>query len=501
MGKGANMADGFQELGLSSAVTESLAQLGYERPTAIQRSAIPVIRRGGNVVIHAGTGAGATAAYGLALADRLHESGSASEANQVLVITATEERAAGAALELGRLGRALGVTAGLRAPSWPPNANIAVVPIARLLPLVETSQLKLDNLKALVVDDLSTLLTLGEEPALDAVLPTIPREAQRIIITSELTPAVEKMVEAHARKALHVPGRPAVPDVAPAPAASTTIEYRVVAPSQLVDQAAQLLNAGAAKSVFCRTRVLAERLRDELALRSLTVDVQLYGARADGAAIGCGAPFDAESASAAFSAGGVVLAEARELPHLRQVARQANLGLKAGRGASAGSSSVERFRAQIRRALAEEDIEAQLLVLEPLLEENSAAEVAAAVTALLRKRAPAPVPAGERTASSAAGAAGAAFVKLFISIGQRDGIATRELVGAITGEAGISGDQIGRVDVRDTFSIVEVGAESADKVIRALNGTSLRGRSLRVDYDRRGAGGGTRRPAPRARRP
>ncbi len=60
-----------------------------------------------------------------------------------------------------------------------------------------------------------------------------------------------------------------------------------------------------------------------------------------------------------------------------------------------------------------------------------------------------------------------------------------DLVGAITGEAGITGEDVGRIDIRDTFSIVEVAAESAERVIQALNGVTLKGRSLRVDYDRK----------------
>lgn len=495
------MADGFGELGLSSAVLSSLQELGFTRPTSIQRSAIPVIRRGGNVLIHAGTGAGATAAYGLALVDRLYEAGSAGEPTQVLVITATEERAAAAALELGRIGRAAGVHAALRAPAWRNESAIVVVPISRILPLVESSSLKLDSVKALVIEDLSTLLALGEERTLDTLLPTVPRDAQRIFITAERNALIEKIAEAHARKALHIPARPAVPDEAPATSTPTsTVEYRVVAAGQVVDEVASLISRNEKTTVFCRTQALADRLRDELGLRGITAEPRLYGeSGAGGSTIGCGAPFDAETASAAFADGGVVLIEPRELPHLRQVGKQANFALRSGRARASASSGVERFRTQIRRALEEEDIDAQLLVLEPLLNEFSPAEVAGAVTALLRKRPAAPAAQPEARAPSSAGAA---FVKLFISIGTRDGIATRELVGAITGEAGISGDQIGRVDVRETFSIVEVAAEGADKVIRALNGTSLRGRALRVDYDRRGAaGGGARRPPQRARRP
>ena len=82
-----------------------------------------------------------------------------------------------------------------------------------------------------------------------------------------------------------------------------------------------------------------------------------------------------------------------------------------------------------------------------------------------------------------------------------DTITARELVGAITGEAGVAGDQIGKVEIRDTFSVVEVSSEVAERVIRSLNGTSLRGRSLRVDYDRKPATQRRTLPARRTRPP
>jgi ATP-dependent RNA helicase DeaD len=86
-------------------------------------------------------------------------------------------------------------------------------------------------------------------------------------------------------------------------------------------------------------------------------------------------------------------------------------------------------------------------------------------------------------------------------VGSRDGIRPGDLVGAIAGEANIPGSAVGRIEIRDTFSIVEVQADAAEKVIRAVNGTTIKGRSVRVDYDRagdrarkpggpRGAGGG-----------
>jgi ATP-dependent RNA helicase DeaD len=75
-----------------------------------------------------------------------------------------------------------------------------------------------------------------------------------------------------------------------------------------------------------------------------------------------------------------------------------------------------------------------------------------------------------------------------------------DLVGAITGEAGITGSQIGKVALRDSHAVVEVDSAVAAQVIRKLGGTSLRGRKLIVREDREPAGGergGSARPAAR----
>src|SRR5689334_16229698 len=70
---------GFDDLGLSTAIAENAREQGFDAPSALQRSVIPVIRRGGNAIIRASSGSGITAAYAMALVDRL-SNGDASKA-------------------------------------------------------------------------------------------------------------------------------------------------------------------------------------------------------------------------------------------------------------------------------------------------------------------------------------------------------------------------------------------------------------------------------------
>jgi ATP-dependent RNA helicase DeaD len=493
------MTEGFGGL-VGAELLGVVERLGYERPSAVQRAAIPVLRRGAHAVLHAARGAGATAAYGLAMIERLQELNEEAPGVHALVVTAAEERAEPVALELGQFGQPSGVTVSVLRPGWKADARIIVVPVQRVQQLLESSQLKLDDLKILVLHDVSAMLALNHQETLETLLPTVPRDAQRVLATSEMSTAVDKIADAHLRKALHIPVRAAVPEQPGGAGHAVVIEYHVASAETERHIVAETVAAASERCVvFCRTRAECERLGEELSLRGLAAETRTYGnpVQPGETAIGYAVPFDVETFNAAFAQGGTVVLPANQLTHLRNIATQAKAGLRAAApAADSQATGLDRFRALLRRALEEEDVEAQLLVIEPLLSEYSAAEIAAAATALLRKRASVSEP---RPSISASAGVPAAFAKLFLSVGQRDSISAREIVGTITGEAGVSGEQVGKVDIRDTFSIVEVAVDAAERVIRALNGTSLRGRSLRVDYDRKPVG--TKRTMPTRRAP
>jgi ATP-dependent RNA helicase DeaD len=75
-------------------------------------------------------------------------------------------------------------------------------------------------------------------------------------------------------------------------------------------------------------------------------------------------------------------------------------------------------------------------------------------------------------------------VRLFIGAGHQANVRAGDLVGAITHEAGIRGEDIGPIRITERFSLVEVRAEHAERVIEALRGTTLRGRKVMVRRDR-----------------
>jgi ATP-dependent RNA helicase DeaD len=91
-----------------------------------------------------------------------------------------------------------------------------------------------------------------------------------------------------------------------------------------------------------------------------------------------------------------------------------------------------------------------------------------------------------RTSRSAAFGTTRGMVRLYINAGREAGLRPQDLVGAITGEAGITGRQVGAINIADRFSLVEVPEEFAEQIIHSLQGHMIKGKKVRLRQDREG---------------
>jgi len=501
----------FAELGLTQQLAATAAAVGFDEPTALQHAAIPVLRRGANAALVASSGSGVTAAWALGLLDRLYASaGSRIEGDteaapsatapirpRALVLTVSDERAIRAARTLVTLAGDLAVPVRALNVEWSTRGGDGIVTasIGGAARGIRESTLKLDGLEAIVFEQVGILRTIEGDATFQALAASIPNDAQRVLTTASWSREIERFVEAHARRALTIPARTVDEDRSIPPEPIGTLSYIVVSASEKADALARILRRSRADIalVAVRSRRRADMFAEELRSRGFRAAttagddadavIAPMSALPGAALIACDVPFDPESLATMDLTDGLVLIEPAELPHLRLTARAAAITLQAV-GARPQRASAAVYRDEIRRAIGELDLDAQIALLEPIFESHSAVEIAAALSAMLRERratAPTPEP------KPAEPGRPTAFVRLFVSTGTRDNIRPGDLVGAITGEAGVKGEQIGKIELRDTFSVVEVAADVADRVIRALNGTTLRGRSLRVDFDRKTA--------------
>ena len=532
--RGEGMAETFEELGVAEALATAAGAAGWDRPTGLQADAVPVLRRGSNVVLRASPGAGAVGAYGLGVLDRV----SAAEpavGPAALVIVPDADSASLTARSLARLAAPAGIAVRALAPGWvdrPARVLVAAAPAA--VAAIRDSSLKLTSLLALVLDGADRALSLDVWADIETIAEAAPSDTQRVVVTGTTPAPIEDFVERHARRAMTFPPRP-VEETA-APSTGVTVRYAVATEHDKIDALVDLLAGleGDEVAVVVRTRAAAQRVAAELAERGLVVDgagdrtdprsgtandaagprvlvlptleSDRRSTRAD--VVSLDVPFDADGMADLHRRGGAVVVTPREVPHLRRITERAGFELQAVPAAGgAAPDPVERLRQRLRDRLHRGDLAAELALIEPLLAGHSAAEVAAAALALARERAApasAAAPAPERRAAVGGQAGRAAapppstsWTRLFLTVGERDGVGPGDVVGVITGEAGVEGGLVGRIDIRESHTTVEVAASVAERVIGALNGRTLRGRSLRVDYDRKDRPG-TRGPAGRS---
>ena len=72
------------------------------------------------------------------------------------------------------------------------------------------------------------------------------------------------------------------------------------------------------------------------------------------------------------------------------------------------------------------------------------------------------------------------MTRLFIGAGRAAGVRPKDLVGAIAGESGLAGREIGAIEIADRFSLVEVPSDRADEVIAAMKRTTIKGRKATI---------------------
>jgi ATP-dependent RNA helicase DeaD len=427
---------------------------------------------------------------------------------QLLVVTTDAESAAAAASAIVGIGgergvRVLAATTSPRAArllrSSPPHV-VTGAP-AELVALLQSSTLKPASVRGIALAWLDTILDSPEAQPLENLFSELPKEGARVVLASALSPAYEALIERYARRAR----RETEPAGEPGPALSA--EY-VAAPaagrSAALRRLLDALDLPAAVLYARDDRVRDEAVRSARALGYPADAVRAVGSAGDAGGAGGAEPLvlidlpatREEMRALAGSAG-------RKIYAIVQPSQVGSLQSILGGGAVSPIALVDAaerargkdaaLRASLREVLTSGDVRREVLAIEPLLAEFDGVEIAAAALRMLEQHRPArPAVAAAQTVPMTA---------LFVNLGERDGVRPQELVGAVTSTAGIPGSQIGKVEVRDTHSLVEVAASVAELVAGKLTGSVVRGRRVQARVDQPREGRPPRSGPPRGDRP
>jgi ATP-dependent RNA helicase DeaD len=279
------MSNGFEDLGLAPPLVATLAELGYEEPTPIQREAIPPLLEGRDVLGQAATGTGKTGAFALPLLQRIPNTDGGTPRPAVLVLVPTRELAMQVAEAMHRYGRALGVRVlpiyggqafdqQLRALRR--GVHVVVATPGRALDHIRRKTLALDGLQAVVLDEADEMLDMGFADELEAILETVPPERQSALFSATMPPRIAAIAERHLRDPVHVKIAREKTEEGALPRVRQTAY--IVQRAQKVTALGRILDieVPTLALVFCRTRIEVDSLTETLAGRGYRAEA-LHG--------------------------------------------------------------------------------------------------------------------------------------------------------------------------------------------------------------------------------
>ncbi|WP_061007825.1 ATP-dependent RNA helicase DbpA [Vibrio sp. CUB2] len=270
----------FDQVGLTSALLETLESLNYTHMTPIQALSLPAILNQRDVIGQGKTGSGKTAAFGLGVLSNLNVK---RFRVQSLVLCPTRELADQVAKEIRTLGRSIhnikvltlcgGMPMGPQIGSLEHGAHILVGTPGRILDHLEKGRINLEELNTLVLDEADRMLDMGFQDALDAIIEAAPKQRQTLLFSATFPEKIEQIAQ-------RIMQSPEMIKVESTHDTSSIAQYFYnVEGSEARDEAlANLLLTHQPESavVFCNTKKEVQNVADELHHKGFSV-IDLHG--------------------------------------------------------------------------------------------------------------------------------------------------------------------------------------------------------------------------------
>jgi len=194
----------FADLGVSDAVVRALGARGVTAPFDVQRSVVPDVLAGHDVLVQSPTGSGKTLAFGVPLVDLVQAEDARAAA---LVLVPTRELASQVTADLREIAEARALSlaavyggAGIeRQAKLARRAHIVVATPGRLEDLVQRGAIRLDSIRVLVLDEADRMLDMGFRPAVDRIVALTPRDRQTLFFSATLEGATGQVAAAFTR--------------------------------------------------------------------------------------------------------------------------------------------------------------------------------------------------------------------------------------------------------------------------------------------------------------
>ncbi len=529
----------FVDFNLNKKVQEAISEMGYEEPSPIQTVCIPLIMEGKDVIGQAQTGTGKTAAFGIPLVDR---SGTGRHV-QAIILLPTRELAIQVAGELRRIAkfkrvRTLpiygGQSIGHQIRALEQGVHVVIGTPGRVLDHIRRGTLKLDQVQSVVLDEADEMLDMGFIDDIESILKETPANRQTLLFSATMPTEVRRLANRYMNNPEHVQmakNELTVPLI-------DQYYYKVLDRNKL-ESVCRIIDSEDVTLgiIFCRTKRgvdeltealisrgyladglhgdLSQAQRDRVMKRFRTGDIELLVAT-DVAARGIDVgnvthvvnydmPQDTESYVHRIGRTGragkrglaITLATPREFKLLKSIQRDTKAIIEPREVpsvADVAERQAELWRERLERTTIEGGLAHYRAILGKLVDEFDPIDLAAAALKLAS--------AGELEAettdtySFGETGGGSGMVRFFMNIGRSARMSPGDLVRAVAEESGVPTTAIGKIDIFDKFTFIEIAEESAPFVYESLRQSRINGARVNLEpaRPRSGGGGSGRRP-------
>jgi ATP-independent RNA helicase DbpA len=451
----------FSALHLKPSMLKNLVSLGYAEMTPIQAHTLPLILAGKDVIAKAKTGSGKTAAFGIGLLSHLEVS---SSRVQALVLCPTRELADQVGKELRRLARFTdnikiltlcgGVPFSPQLGSLEHGAHVVVGTPGRLLDHLRRGSLQLDSLQTLVLDEADRMLDMGFQEEIGTLVAATPFKKQTLLFSATYPAEITELSGSLQREPVEVSV-----DETHDEGAIEQILYEVD-PEERTAAVTKILRhfQPEATLVFCNTKVECQEVAAALVksgFSALAIHGDLEQRERDLVLV----RFANRSASVLVATD--VAARGLDIKELTAV-----INYELPRNPEIHTHRIGRTGRAGEQGLALSLVTAHESRRVQAIESTLGCSIARGELASL---------------TAAAGTPPAPpMVTLCIDGGRKNKLRPGDVLGALTGEGGITGSEAGRIDVLDSLTYVAIVRASAGQALACLGRNRIKGRFYKV---------------------
>lgn len=453
----------FNDLSLSEPLLKALADIGFAEPTPIQRAAIPAILSGKDITAQAQTGSGKTAAYGLPI---LHGINTGQDVTQALIVCPTRELAEQITKEIKRFCRympevnLLSVYGGhsfqQQAKVLEKGAHIVVGTPGRLLDHIRRESLKPENIQTVVLDEADKMLDMGFLEEIEELLKAIPQKKQVLLFSATMPGKILALARTYQEQ----PKKISLGGTEEKEPEIQKFFIETAYKKQVLLKVIDHYNLKLAL-IFCNTKLLAKELADDLKKEGFVTDA-LHGDLEQQDRDKVMLKFRNHSinflVATDIAARGIDVQDVQAVINYELAPTKEDFTHRIGRTGRAGRTGIA------------------ISLLDPKEKnklENIAKYAGLDVGNKLSEKELKPHISEKRTIKPAT-------ITLYIGGGKKQKLRKADILGAITAETRLKGEEIGRIDIFEYFSYVAVPYKRADEVIAKLQAGNIKSKKFKI---------------------